>query len=81
MTTLGESFRDSTGDSAIVRGMPYGADMRLLVHQGNTPTVLFGTGNVRHAHAPDEFVCVEELISATKTLALTALRFCGGAGR
>ena len=66
VTTLGQSFRDATGDEAIVRGMPYGADMRLLVHQGHTPTVLFGPGNVRHAHAPDEFVCVDELISATK---------------
>ncbi|MEX2499840.1 MAG: ArgE/DapE family deacylase [Wenzhouxiangellaceae bacterium] len=78
VTTLGESFRDATGNNAIVRGMPYGADMRLLVHQGHTPTVLFGPGNVRHAHAPDEFVVVEELVDATKTLALAALRFCGG---
>jgi len=78
VTTLGGSFRDATGDNAIVRGMPYGADMRLLVHQGHTPTVLFGPGNVRHAHAPDEFVAIDELIAATKSLALTALRFCGG---
>lgn len=75
VTTLTESFRDATGDDAIVRGMPYGADMRLLVHQGNTPTVLFGPGNVRHAHAPDEFVTIDDLVSATRTLALTALRF------
>lgn len=78
VTTLFDSFRDATGDNAIVRGMPYGADMRLLVHQGRTPTVLFGPGNVRHAHAPDEFVAVEELLATTKSLALTALRFCGG---
>ena len=32
-----ESFRSATGGRAIVRGMPYGADMRLLVNQGNSP--------------------------------------------
>jgi len=34
---------------------------------------------VRHAHAPDEFVAIDELIATTRSLALTALRFCGGA--
>lgn len=76
VTTLTESFRAATGADATVRGMPYGADMRLLVHQGNTPTVLFGPGNVRHAHAPDEFVAIDELVAATRTLALASLRFC-----
>lgn len=81
VTTLSASFGDATGSDAIVRGMPYGADMRLLVHQGGTPTVLFGPGDVRHAHAPDEFVVIDELVSATRTLALTALRFCGRRAR
>lgn len=76
VTTLCDAFSDATGNDPIVRGMPYGADMRLLVHQGRTPTVIFGPGNVRHAHAPDEFVPVDELMIATKTLALAALRFC-----
>lgn len=62
---------------ARVAGVPYGADMRLLVNEGNTPTVLFGPGDVRKAHQPDEFVPVNELITATRTLALATLRFCG----
>lgn len=59
-----------------VRGMPYGADMRLLVNEGGTPTVLYGPGDVRRAHAPDEYVEVAELEVAAKVLALTALRYC-----
>jgi acetylornithine deacetylase len=58
--------------------MPYGADMRLLVHQGQTPTLLFGPGDIRVAHAPDEFVPVDALTTAARVLALTILRFCGG---
>ncbi|NIQ53250.1 MAG: M20/M25/M40 family metallo-hydrolase, partial [Gammaproteobacteria bacterium] len=41
------------------------------------PTVLFGPGDVRRAHAPDEYVEVRELEMAAKVVALTALRFCG----
>ncbi len=65
---------------ARIEGMTYGADMRLLVNQGRTPTVLFGPGNVRRAHRPDEYVEVDELAAATRALALTALRFCGCEG-
>ena len=38
----------------IYRGMPYGADMRLLINYGQTPTVMFGPGDVRKAHQPDD---------------------------
>ncbi len=77
VATLSEAFRSVTGEGPAVAGMPYGADMRLLVHQGATPTVLFGPGDVRRAHAPDEFVPIAELAAATRVLALTMLRFCG----
>jgi acetylornithine deacetylase len=39
--------------------------------------VLFGPGDVRVAHMPDEFVPVDELRSAARTLVVAALRFCG----
>jgi acetylornithine deacetylase len=78
--TLSGAFRSVSGEAPRVAGMPYGADMRLLVHQGGTPTVLFGPGDVRRAHAPDEFVPIAELAAATRTLALTILRFCGEEG-
>jgi acetylornithine deacetylase len=75
--TLSGAHRSVTGQAPVLRGMPYGADMRLLVKQGNTPTVLYGPGDIRKAHAPDEFVPIEELAVATRTLALMILRFCG----
>ena len=57
--------------------MTYGADMRLLVNVGQTPAVLFGPGDVRNSHQPDEYVPVDELVRTVRTLALAALRFCG----
>lgn len=77
VSTAVETYRTVTGQSPTVCGMPYGADMRLLVHEGQTPTILFGPGDVRVAHAPDEHVPIDELFVATKTLVLTILRFCG----
>lgn len=37
-------------------GAPYGADMRLHINQGNTPTVMYGPGHAAQAHSADEFV-------------------------
>jgi acetylornithine deacetylase len=75
--TTAAAFAAVTGAPAIFEGMTYGADMRLLVNEGRTPTILFGPGDVRHAHRPDERVAIADLRAATQTLALTALRFCG----
>ncbi|MFU8878258.1 MAG: ArgE/DapE family deacylase [Wenzhouxiangellaceae bacterium] len=75
--SLSGAFQAATGSEAAIRGMPYGADMHLLVHQGNTPAVLFGPGDVRTAHAPDEFVPIPDLEAVTRALVLTIMRFCG----
>ena len=69
--TVRGAYEEATGEAARLEGMTYASDMRHLVNTGSTPTVLFGPGDVRNAHAPDE------LVAAARTLALTALRFCG----
>ncbi len=74
---VAESYGAVTGAPALLEGMPYGADMRLLVNVGGIPTVLFGPGDVRVSHRPDEYVPIADMLACTRTLALTALRFCG----
>jgi len=76
VAALAVGFQDVTGRRPHIQGMPFGADMHLLVHQGGVPTVIFGPGDIRQAHVPDEFVPLSELESVTRTLALTMLRFC-----
>jgi len=75
--TVSAAYQATTNSTANIAGMPFGADMHLLINQGYTPTVLFGPGNIRHAHRPDEYVPISDLITVTRTLALTVLRFCG----
>jgi acetylornithine deacetylase len=77
VTAVSSAATDITGTAPPVEGVTYGADMRLLVNVGRIPTVLFGPGDVRVAHMPDEHVPLDELKSASRTLILAALRFCG----
>jgi acetylornithine deacetylase len=77
VTTVSAAAADVTGAAPPVEGVTYGADMRLLVNVGRVPTVLFGPGDVRVAHMPDEHVPIDDLKAAAQTLILTALRFCG----
>lgn len=75
--TAKRAYSDVTGETARLEGMTYASDMRHLVNTGDTPTILFGPGDVRNAHGPDEHVEIDDLIAVARTLALTALRFCG----
>lgn len=74
---LSDAARATAGTSPRLEGVPYGSDLRLLVLEGKTPAVLFGPGDVRRAHRPDEFVPLEDLRTAARATALTAMRFCG----
>lgn len=75
VTTARDAITAVTGETPRIEGMTYGADMRLLVNQGGIPTVLFGPGNVRQAHRPDEFVPIDELMTVARVIAVMALRF------
>jgi len=67
----------ATGEEPIVEGVSYGADMRLFIRFGETPCVMYGAGDVRDAHAPDEHISIPDLTTATKTVALLMAGWCG----
>jgi acetylornithine deacetylase len=69
----------ATGEEPVVEGVPYGADMRLFIHFGETPCVMYGAGDVNAAHAPDEHVSITELLSAAKTVACLLADWCEAA--
>ena len=77
VSTLQRAAEDIQGVQPKTEGVTFGSDLRLLVLEGGIPTVLFGPGDIRLTHADDESVAVADLEATMKTLAITALRFCG----
>jgi acetylornithine deacetylase len=67
--SLATAAEATLGRRPALLGEPYGADMRLLVNEGGTPTVIFGPGDVRVAHSADESVSLAEVADCARVLA------------
>lgn len=66
--SLRRGFVSATGGEPKVEGMTYGSDMSHFVRLGGVPTVLFGPGSIRQAHAANECLSLAELETATTVL-------------
>jgi acetylornithine deacetylase/succinyl-diaminopimelate desuccinylase family protein len=44
---------------------------------GGTPAISYGPGDLRVAHADDEYVLIDEVVCAAKTFAVLAMSWCG----
>lgn len=60
-----------------VAAAPYGSDLRLYTGVGGIPTLHYGPGDVRLAHAPRESVPLAEVVEVARALALVAARRLG----
>ena len=67
--SLAAAAEATLGRRPALLGEPYGADMRLLVNEGRTPTVIFGPGDVKVAHSANEFVPLAEVADCARVLA------------
>jgi acetylornithine deacetylase len=61
------------GAPPALAGVPWGADMRLFAARG-IPCVMAGTTGIERAHAVDEWVAVDELVSVARFLVRAILR-------
>jgi len=75
--TVSAAFQAVTGSPPTISGRTGGADTRYLIKYGQTPTVIFGPGMTSEMHALNESVPVANLLTATKTLALAIVEWCG----
>ena len=66
-----------TGRQAPTAAAPYGSDLRLYLGIGGIPSLHYGPGDVRFAHAPREQVPLKEVHAAAAALALLVARRCG----
>jgi len=75
--TLRQAVGDATGKPPLVQGATYGSDLRLFTNNFGIPGVLFGPGDIRLAHFPDESVSLAEVEAAALALAATVCEYCG----
>jgi acetylornithine deacetylase/succinyl-diaminopimelate desuccinylase family protein len=59
-----------------IRGFAAVEDASFL-NAGGVPAISCGAGDIRVAHADDEYVLIDELMAACRTYAVTALEWCG----
>ena len=74
---MARAYTRATGAVPVVSGRTGGADTRYLIKHGGTPTVIFGPGMTAEMHALNESVPIANLLTATKTLALAIVEWCG----
>ena len=72
-----KNFTEVTAAKPVISGRMGAADTRFLNQYGDTPTVIFGPGLTEQMHAMNEWVKEDDVITATKILALTILDWCG----
>lgn len=74
--TVAESYEKTHGKPARITGTVGACDAAFLTRMG-IPTVIHGPGDIPAAHAYDEYVSIDDLTASTKTIALSALDWCG----
>lgn len=77
VTTLSAEFKTVVRTDPHITGRQGAADTRYLIKYGHTPTVIFGPGLTEQMHSTDEWVNIDDVITATKILALTIMEWCG----
>jgi acetylornithine deacetylase len=75
--TLCNSYREVTGRDPEISGRQGAADTRFLNQYAATPTVIFGPGSTAVMHANDEYVSIEDYLTAIKVVALSICDWCG----
>jgi acetylornithine deacetylase len=75
--TVCKNYKEITGREPEVSGRQGAADTRFLNRYANTPTVIFGPGSTAVMHADDEYVSIDDYMTAIKVMALSICDWCG----
>ena len=76
ITTLQDNFAQIEGRSPIIEASPWGTDGGLFTQIAEIPTIVFGPGETKVAHYPNEYIEVDKMIAAAKIIACTLLDWC-----
>lgn len=73
---IANSYKVVINSKPDVVGCVYGCDARIINNYGNIPTIMFGPGSIKTAHAINENIQVEEYMNYIKIMALTIYNWC-----
>lgn len=76
--TVSKCYTEITGRQPVLSGRQGAADTRFLNLYGQTPTVIFGPGSTAIMHADDEYVSIDDYLTAIKVMALSIYDWCNG---
>ena len=77
VSVMSQAWTATTSSQPRIEAVTYGADMRHFVITGGMPCVMFGAGDVRLAHAPNESIPLADLFTAITTTAVFIAEWCG----
>jgi acetylornithine deacetylase len=77
--TVSKNYTEITGKQPEISGRQGAADTRFLNLYGHTPTVIFGPGSTAVMHSDDEYVSIDDYLTAIKVMALSIYDWCGAA--
>jgi acetylornithine deacetylase len=73
---VSRTYTEVSGKKPTISGRQGAADTRFLNSFGETPTVIFGPGSTAIMHANDEYVSIEDYLTAIKVMALSIHDWC-----
>ncbi|MGE4251694.1 MAG: ArgE/DapE family deacylase [Parvibaculaceae bacterium] len=73
---LCQSYTAVTGRAPEISGRQGAADTRFLNKYASTPTVIFGPGSTAVMHANDEYVAIDDYMTAIKVMAVAIADWC-----
>ena len=76
VVALARSIESVTGEPARIEGAPYWSEKPFLRDLG-IPGVYFAPGDISNCHTPFERLSIDELVTATRTLAHFIAQWCG----
>jgi acetylornithine deacetylase len=77
--TVCNVYTELTGKKPTISGRQGAADTRFLNKYADTPTVIFGPGSTAIMHANDEYVSIDDYMTAIKVMALSIFDWCNAA--
>ncbi|MEH7452280.1 peptidase [Gottfriedia acidiceleris] len=77
MESLKKSYQYVYKNQPIIEASPWGTDGGLFTQIKQIPTIVFGPGETKVAHYPNEYIDLDELFRCAEIIAYTLLDWCG----